>query len=171
MPRTRHAALLGALFAILCAISMLQAEAMPEELAGPGEQAVPLSTGGRSGADLIIDYISASWSTAEAGDRKSVSVRLENQGTGSSTSFYWGIYLSTDTTITTSDLELDRWSRSSMSAGYTTSTMSKYVDIPMTITGGRYYIGALADITNSNSETNENNNSFKPPTMQSPDPY
>jgi subtilase family serine protease len=137
---------------------MLQAEAIPEELVGPGEQSVPLSTGGRSGADLIIDYIYNSWTTSEAGETESVNVRLENQGTDSTGSFYWGIYLSTDTTITTNDIELDSYYKSSMSAGSTTSTFYKTVTIPTTITGGRYYVGALADINTQVSESNENNN-------------
>lgn len=117
------------------------------------------TTSGRGNSDLIIDYISASWTSANAGDSKSVNVRIENQGTASTSgSFYWGIYLSTDTTITTNDIELGTWSRSTMSAGYTTSTMYKTVQIPTTITGGRYYVGALADINTQISETNENNN-------------
>ena len=117
------------------------------------------TTSGRGNSDLVIDYIYASWSSADAGDSKSVSVRIENQGTASTSgSFYWGIYLSTDSTITTNDIELGTWSRSTMSSGYTTSTMYKTVQIPTTINGGRYYVGALADINNQISETNENNN-------------
>ena len=30
----------------------------------------PMETGARSGPDLIVDYLSASWSTADAGDSK-----------------------------------------------------------------------------------------------------
>ena len=115
-------------------------------------------TSGRGNSDLIIYSVSASWTTSEAGESEYVSVRLKNQGTDSSGSFYWGIYLSTDTTITTSDLELDTWYKSSMSAGSTSSTMSKTVQIPSTITGGRYYVGALADVNSQVSESNENNN-------------
>jgi subtilase family serine protease len=117
------------------------------------------ATSGRGNSDLVIDYIYASWTSADAGDSKSVNVRIENQGTASTSgSFYWGIYLSTDSTITTNDIELGTWSRSTMSAGYTTPTMYKTVQIPTTITGGRYYVGALADINTQISETNENNN-------------
>ena len=157
MPRTRHAALLGALLAILCAVSMLQADAVPTDLAAV-EEVNPEYAGARSDPDLIIDYIYTSWTTSEAGETESVNVRLENQGTDSTGSFYWGIYLSTDTTITTNDIELDSYSKSSMSAGSTTSTFYKSVTIPTTITGGRYYVGALADINSQVSESNENNN-------------
>ena len=161
MPRTRHAALLGALFVVLCALSLLQADTIPTSLATPDVEEPPAyleATSGRGNSDLIIDYISASWSSADAGDSKQVSVRIENQGTDSSGSFYWGIYLSTDTTITTNDIELDNYYKSSMSAGSTTSTYYKSVTIPMSINGARYYVGALADINTQVSESNENNN-------------
>ena len=100
MPRTRHAALLGALFVALCTISLLQADCVPATLATTDAEGAPdylKTTSGRGNADLIIDYISASWTTSEAGETEYVSVRIENIGTDSSGSFYWGIYLSTDT--------------------------------------------------------------------------
>mgnify|MGYP003327716890 CR=1 FL=1 len=37
-----------------------------------------MSAGARTSPDLIVDYISASWSSADAGDSKSVSVRIED---------------------------------------------------------------------------------------------
>ena len=122
------------------------------------EEIIISQTSGRGNSDLIIYSVSASWTTTEAGESEYVSVRLKNQGSDSSGSFYWGIYLSTDTTITTNDIELDTYYKSSMSAGYTTSSMSKSVQIPSTITGGRYYVGALADVNSQVSESNENNN-------------
>ena len=79
------------------------------------------STSGRSSADLVVDYLSASWTSADAGDSKGVSVRIKNEGSVSSGSFDWALYLSTDTTITTNDIELDEWYQSSISAGSTRS--------------------------------------------------
>ena len=114
-------------------------------------------TSGRNSPDLIIDYISASWTSADAGDSKSVTVRLKNDGTSSSGSFYWGIYLSSDTTITTNDIELDTWYKSSISSG-STSTQYKTITIPTSITGGYYYVGAIVDINSQVSESDENNN-------------
>ena len=111
----------------------------------------------RNTADLTFDYVSASWSTADAGDSKSVSARIENIGTSSSGSFRWGLYLSTDTTITTSDTLLDDWSESSISAGSYRSR-SKTITIPASMTGGYYYIGGIVDINSQVSESNENNN-------------
>ena len=115
------------------------------------------NTSGRSSADLVVDYLSASWTSADAGDSKSVSVRIKNEGSVSSGSFDWALYLSTDTTITTNDIELDEWYQSSLSAGSTRS-YTKYVDIPLTISGGRYYVGMIVDVNTDVSESDENNN-------------
>ena len=117
------------------------------------------NTSGRSSADLVVDYLSASWTSADAGDSKSVSVRIKNEGDASSGSFDWALYLSTDTSITTADIELDEWYQSSISAGSTRS-YTKYVDIPLTISGARYYVGMIVDINTDVSESDENNNDY-----------
>ena len=57
-----------------------------------GEEEIIISqSSGRGNSDLIIYSVSASWTTSEAGESEYVSVRLKNQGTDSSGSFYWGI--------------------------------------------------------------------------------
>ncbi len=117
----------------------------------------PMETGARSGPDLIVDYLSASWTSADAGESKSISTRIKNDGDSSSGSFRWGLYLSTDTTITTSDIQLDYWTQSSISSGSTRSS-TKTVTIPSTITGGYYYVGMIVDINSQVSESDENNN-------------
>ena len=117
----------------------------------------PMETGARSGPDLIVDYLSASWTSADAGESKSISTRIKNDGDSSSGSFRWGLYLSTDTTITTSDIQLDYWTQSSISSGSTRSS-TKSVTIPSTITGGYYYVGMIVDINSQVSESDENNN-------------
>jgi len=115
------------------------------------------ATSGRSSADLTVDYLSASWTSADAGERKSISTRIKNIGSSSASSFKWGLYLSSDTTITTSDTLLDEYSKSSLSSG-STSTSTKYIDIPESITGGYYYVGMIVDTRDRISESNENNN-------------
>ncbi|MDG1525336.1 MAG: CARDB domain-containing protein, partial [Candidatus Thalassarchaeaceae archaeon] len=112
--------------------SMLLALVPTTDVTLLSESSKPMETGGRSGPDLIVDYLSASWSTADAGDSKSISTRIKNDGDSSSGSFRWGLYLSTDTTITTSDIQLDYWTQSSISAGSTRSS-TKTVSIPSSI--------------------------------------
>ena len=144
--------------AVLAALtSMLLAFVPPMDDAMLSNSEVPSETGGRSGPDLIVDSLSASWTTADAGDSKSISTRIKNDGDSSSGSFRWALYLSTDTTITTSDLQLDYWTQSSITAG-STRTSTKSVTIPSSITGGYYYVGMIVDINNQVSESDENNN-------------
>ena len=145
-------------FAVVLAIfSMLLALAPPSDVEQLSSKNDAMDTGGRSGPDLIVDYLSASWTSADAGDSKSISTRIKNDGDSSSGSFRWGLYLSTDTTITTNDIQLDTWSQSSISSGSTRSS-TKSVTIPSSITGGYYYIGMIVDINGQVSESDENNN-------------
>ncbi|MBJ84541.1 MAG: hypothetical protein CMB52_03380, partial [Euryarchaeota archaeon] len=117
---------------------MILAFAPPPDLDELGSVDESLDTSGRSYPDLTVDYLSASWTSADAGDSKSISTRIKNDGDASSGSFRWALYLSTDTTITTSDIQLDYWTQSSISAG-STRTSTKSVTIPSSITGGYYY--------------------------------
>ena len=145
-------------FAVILALfSMLLALASSPNLEQLSSNNDAMDTGGRSGPDLTVDYLSASWTSADAGDSKSISTRIKNDGDSSSGSFRWGLYLSTDTTITTSDIQLDTWSQSSISSGSTRSS-TKSVTIPSSITGGYYYIGMIVDINGQVSESDENNN-------------
>ena len=144
-----------AVFAALASMLLALVPTTDEALLSDSD--VPMETGARSGPDLIVDYLSASWSTADAGDSKSISTRIKNDGDSSSGSFRWALYLSTDTTITTSDFQLDDWSQSSISAGSTRSS-TKSVTIPSSMTGGYYYVGMIVDINSQVSESDENNN-------------
>ncbi|MBI31883.1 MAG: hypothetical protein CMB72_04790 [Euryarchaeota archaeon] len=143
--------------ALLTLFSMLLALAPVSEVEELSQTDISMETGARSGPDLIVDYLSASWTSADAGDSKSISTRIKNDGDSSSGSFRWGLYLSTDTTITTNDLLLDDWSQSSISSGSTRSS-TKTVTIPSSITGGYYYVGMIVDINGQVSESDENNN-------------
>ena len=144
--------------AVLAALaSMLLALVPTSDVIELSDVEEPMETGARSGPDLIVDYLSASWTSADAGESKSISTRIKNDGDSSSGSFRWGLYLSTDTTITTSDLQLDYWTQSSISSGSTRSS-TKSVTIPSTITGGYYYVGMIVDINSQVSESDENNN-------------
>ena len=85
-------------FAVLLAFfSMLLALAPPLDTGELSDSEGAMDTSGRSGPDLTVDYISASWTSADAGDSKSISTRIKNEGDASSGSFRWGLYLSTDT--------------------------------------------------------------------------
>ena len=104
--------------------------------------------------------------SASAGDTigSSVSAEVRNQGVAplDETYIFVGIYLSTDSVISTSDIPL--WKgRSDISSmifvGATTNVpISPDLQIPTTVSAGDYYIGVLADESDLIVEQNENNN-------------
>lgn len=108
------------------------------------------------GADLVMTSVSGP-STGTRGGSIAVATTAANQGTGSAASFYVGIYLSTDATVTTADRYLGRRSISSL-AGGASSTATTNVTIPSTLTPGTYYLGAIADYQASRAEQSETNN-------------
>ena len=68
-----------------------------------------------------------------------------------------GLYLSTDSTITTSDTLLGTFSSPSLGAGGSDSE-SIALSLPTNLTAGTYYLGVIADYNGQISESNETNN-------------
>ena len=106
--------------------------------------------------DLVVISLGTP-STASSGQTISIPVTVKNQGAATSGLFYVGLYLSSDSNITTADKLLGSEYISSLAAGaqvsYTTT-----VTIPAN-TSGTYYIGAVADIKGKITEISEDNNS------------
>lgn len=71
--------------------------------------------------------------------------------------FLVGIYFSEDAVITQNDTFLGYRAVSSLAPG-ASSTDATAVVVPATVPSGTYYVGAIADFTNSVSETDETNN-------------
>jgi hypothetical protein len=111
-----------------------------------------------SGKDLLMIALSTTTTQANPGQSFTVSNTVKNQGTTSiTTSFPVRIYLSTDDTITTSDRAIGTRTVSSLNVG-ATSASNTTVTIPSTLAPGTYFIGAIADYTNVQAESNESNN-------------
>lgn len=84
---------------------------------------------------------------------------VKNQGTADAGPSNTGIYLSTTSTITASDILLVSNSISGLSPGISAMFMgSLAVTIPAGTTPGTYYIGILADRNNTVAESDETNN-------------
>ncbi len=108
--------------------------------------------------DLLIDALSTPDSQVYSGASISVTHTLHNAGSSSTNgSSRVGIYLSSDATITTADTLIGaRHINSLMAGGSSTRTLS--VNIPSGLADGTYYLGAIADDTNQQAESNEDNN-------------
>ncbi|MCF6324411.1 MAG: hypothetical protein L3J89_08825 [Gammaproteobacteria bacterium] len=107
--------------------------------------------------DLVVTEISTPDSQAYAGARIDLKLTARNGG-----DFYArpkvSIYLSRDATITTEDIRVS-WINLRLYGG-TAYTWEPYrgIYIPLNLTDGTYYLGAIIDPENQIVESNENNN-------------
>lgn len=112
-------------------------------------------------ADLLITSIQSP-SPIATGTYVNIQSAVKNQGGGASVPTLVGFYLSLDATITASDIYIGQRSIGSLAAGAINSgTASIY--IPPTIQPGTYYLGAIADYKNAQSEISETNNASVSP--------
>jgi peptidoglycan hydrolase-like protein with peptidoglycan-binding domain len=89
-------------------------------------------------------------------------IKVMNDGDAPSGVFSIGLYLSNDTTIsTTSDTLLQTMNLSSIGAKSFTSVSARTFTIPANTPAGNYYVGAIVDPTNVVKESNENDNALK----------
>lgn len=108
--------------------------------------------------DLSITTVSGTPSTIQAGQSLTATSTVSNGGQESSGNFTLSFYLSSDTTITTSDRLLGSLTLASVAAGGQAPANGTFV-VPANLPTGNYYIGAIADPDNQVAESNEGNNS------------
>jgi alpha-tubulin suppressor-like RCC1 family protein/chitodextrinase len=115
-----------------------------------------------SGVDLVMTALSTSTTTISAGSSFSLSNTEKNIGTTAMTvnSNTINFYLSTDANVTSADTLIGSRSVNTKLASGTSSSSNRTVTVPSTLSPGTYYIGAIADATNRQAETNENNNAM-----------
>ena len=111
----------------------------------------------------LSDYVSVSNTTVAPGASVTVDAYAMNLGNAISGASTAGIYLSTDSTITTSDTLLATVNSGTLATVsqpgyYDHQTVS--VTLPANLTPGTYYIGGIADYNNHVSESNESNNTY-----------
>ncbi len=118
--------------------------------------------------DLTIDDVIGP-NRAQRGEALRLDVYLTNLGpdaapglSATACGFYVSAYLSTDTTIDTSDTLIGRGCMASL-AGGATLRFFKDVTVPADMPRGFYYWGAIADDTEILGETDETNNAFGSP--------
>src|SRR5438128_1166083 len=91
--------------------------------------------------------------SALRGSTVSVFTDVDNHGSSPSGSYTVAYYLSTDSTITTSDIWLKSVSRTSIAA-WTYQQWNESVVIPASMTPGNYYLGVVVDPFGAIAETN-----------------
>jgi Ca2+-binding RTX toxin-like protein len=105
--------------------------------------------------DLTATMTSLSASSASAGQQVTVNYKISNFG-ASTSGGAMGVYLSTDSTISTSDRLLTK--AYSLSGITSFQNFSTAITLPGDLAPGTYYIGVVADAENSVAESNEANN-------------
>ncbi|MFN6096546.1 MAG: CARDB domain-containing protein [Dolichospermum sp.] len=111
-----------------------------------------------TGSDLIINSISAT--SATAGTSLNFTYNIKNQGAGNAgANNYTGFYLSTDTTLNSSDTYLGFDYVNSLAAG-SSSTESASISLSSSLSVGTYYLFTKADGWGYVSESDETNNVY-----------
>ena len=118
---------------------------------------VVLNVAPASHPDLVVESVGFSPSSVEAGQTITVSDVVRNGGVEPSGSFRVGIYLSSDALITTADLLIGQRSVSSLDVGASASG-SGSMTVPLFISAGNYFVGAVVDDLDAIIEMDETNN-------------
>ena len=111
-----------------------------------------------AGIDLFGSGLTASPAAAYPGGMIQAKLSLTNLGATPATAFSIRLVLSADMKIDVTDVALKVVNVNALGAAETTELIETMV-LPV-VAGGKYYLGALIDVKNSQSETNENNNAI-----------
>ena len=110
-------------------------------------------------ADLTVNILNISPSSAAPGETIQVQYRISNIGDATANNFKFRLYYSTNTIISTSDTYLNHERFiSSLAAGANTITYTANITVPISATAGTRYIGGIADYNSIITEDNESNN-------------
>jgi Ca2+-binding RTX toxin-like protein len=108
--------------------------------------------------DFTTSGLTLGTTTLAAGGSTSVAFAVNNIGTGSGQPGNAVVYLSTDSTITTSDTILSAVGPNFLSPSQSQSFNGYTISLPSNLAPGTYYVGVIADYDNLVAESNEGNN-------------
>ncbi|MCB1921670.1 MAG: hypothetical protein KDJ28_17090 [Candidatus Competibacteraceae bacterium] len=107
--------------------------------------------------DLIATALTAS-SSVEPGGKVTINLTIKNQGGANAGASRAKFYLSTNNTISTSDIDTGWYCDISALSANATYTCSGPVGIPSSVSLQNYYIGVIVDANRQITESNEDNN-------------
>ena len=112
--------------------------------------------------ELSVSAVSFSPLVVDAGDNVSVMDTVTNTGVFRADVVVVGVYLSSDTTITSADVLLGFRSIASLDVGET-STATGSLTVPSNLLAGLYHVGIVVDDGDAHVESNETNNTLAAP--------
>jgi len=123
--------------------------------------------------DLYVTFLSVTPSSVKPGESVEVKYKIRNNGNTAANNFYVRLYLSSNSTISTSDTYLNHeQSITFLTANTTSNTYTATVTIPENTSDGTKYLGCIVDYNHLIAETNENNNTRATAiTVKRPDLY
>lgn len=107
--------------------------------------------------DLVATSFSATPTSLDPGASIGVSYTISNSGTAASAASTANFYLSTDSTISTTDTLLGSADIAAITNGSSASGTSSFT-VPTTLAAGSYTIGMIVDASGTNLELSETNN-------------
>ncbi|NRB02903.1 MAG: DUF4214 domain-containing protein [Rhodobacteraceae bacterium] len=116
-------------------------------------------------ADLSITSLAVTETETDVGGTATVTFTLANTGDTPANDSQVAIFLSSDTTITQDDTPLATVTVNGSLAAGETSTQTTTVTLPGNVAQGSYFVGAIADPSNTLPETNETNNASPPDSL------
>ena len=126
----------------------------PNNTWGHGFIVLPsISTDVASISDLVVDTPTVDTSAPAAGTSFTLNATVRNRGNGASVSTTLRYFLSTDSTITTGDTEVDTDSVSSLDAS---GSGASSISLTAPSTPDTYYYGACVDAVSDESDTTNN---------------
>ena len=109
--------------------------------------------------NLEVVSCSLTPTSAAPGDTVTFTWRGRNSGTAASGAFTWGVYLSTDATISPgSDTLVESNSGGGWAAGYDTGNLTVSVDLASGLADGQYWLGVVLDTAGAVTESSEADN-------------
>ena len=121
--------------------------------------AVTIPTGSTGSPDLTAEDVKVADTSPGAGDTTTVTFDVHNIGDANAAGSVAGVYLSTNSIISTADTLLTTKSFASHTAGKYYNDVSASVTLPNWVVEGQtYYIGVIADYDDKIAESKEGNN-------------
>lgn len=109
--------------------------------------------------DIVASIGSLSETEVTVTQSAEITVEAENLGPGvNPADVTFGVYLSTDATVTTSDQLITTLTATSINQAQSSQTLSGSLDLPMDQISGTYFLAVIADTQGTVSEADEANN-------------
>lgn len=151
---------LAGLYRVGVLVDDVQAHVEPDESNNALVAPVVLQVDAPPRPDLVPSGVAFGPATLDAGDALAISDAVLNQGLVDAGPFRIGVYLSSDATITKSDLPIGARFLPRLEVGVSSSISGGSFTVPIDTPGGAWFVGVLVDDLGAVAEMDEGNNAL-----------